>query len=472
MEYFQPEIWNFPVDLNKNKLAEAEGITVANSPKKMKQTLIYFSLLFLLSTSIHAQLYFPPNNSGQWDTLSPATLGWCPDRIDSLYELLNANNSKAFILLKDGKIVLEKYFNGHTASSPWYWASAGKSLTSFLIGIAQREGFLNISDSTSKFLGAGWTSCTPAQEGKIRIRNQLSMTTGLDDNVADDNCTIDSCLQFLAEAGNRWAYHNAPYTLLDSVLRSATGRSINQYMNQKVKAITGMDGLFVKQEFNNVFYSSARSMARYGLLILNQGKWNNVDLLGDSSYFNAMVNSSQSLNPSYGYLWWLNGKSSFMSPSSQLVFPGSYNPDAPADMISGIGKNGQYVQVIPSLNMVWIRMGEAPDNNPVPLSVSNDIWKKIKLLPCNSTEVKSGISKKQAWKICPNPAEAELSISNENQYFKECRFAIFNTQGKLMQEGLIPAARHDLDIRSLAPGFYCLKLFSDMETSHLAFQKK
>ena len=56
-------------------------------------------------------MYFPPVNSNTWDTISPLQLGWCDNKIDSLYQFLDSTDSKAFILLKDGKIVLEKYFN-------------------------------------------------------------------------------------------------------------------------------------------------------------------------------------------------------------------------------------------------------------------------------------------------------------------------------------------------------------------------
>ena len=103
--------------------------------------------VIILTTSlsiIQAQLYFPPNGSNVWDTIAPSDLGWCQNKIDSLYDFLNATNSKAFVLLKDGEIVLEKYFNGHSSSTNWYWASAGKTLTAFMVGIAQQENFLNI----------------------------------------------------------------------------------------------------------------------------------------------------------------------------------------------------------------------------------------------------------------------------------------------------------------------------------------
>lgn len=59
--------------------------------------------------------------------------------------MLEAENTKAFILLKDGKIALEKYFGSHTRATPWYWASAGKTLTAFMVGIAVEESDLSIS---------------------------------------------------------------------------------------------------------------------------------------------------------------------------------------------------------------------------------------------------------------------------------------------------------------------------------------
>ena len=124
-------------------------------------------MLFLFAASVSAQSYFPPNNSSEWDTLSPSNFDWCPDKIDSLYGFLDEANSKSFILLKDGKIVLEQYFDEHTDSSYWYWASAGKTLSSFLLGIAQEEGFLIINDTTSHYLGSGWTYSSPEEEEKI-----------------------------------------------------------------------------------------------------------------------------------------------------------------------------------------------------------------------------------------------------------------------------------------------------------------
>ena len=326
-------------------------------------------------------LYFPPVGSTSWETTSPATLGWTDAQLNDLYSYLQTKNTKAFIILKNGKIVVEKYFGSFTADSNWYWASAGKTITALLTGIAQQEGLLNINHKTSQYLGTGWTSLPAAKEDLITIRHQLTMTSGLDDNVPDDDCTLPACLAYKADAGTRWAYHNAPYTLLDKVVESASGVSYNAYFQEKIRNKIGMNGVWLRNGYNNVLYSTPRSMARFGLLMLNKGKWDQTPILNDSVYFNAQVNSSQGLNQSYGYLTWLNGKSTHMLPTLQTVFSGAMIPTAPADMYAALGKNDQKVYVVPSQKIVVIRMGESAGN--IQLAVSSfdsELWGKLKAI--------------------------------------------------------------------------------------------
>lgn len=358
----------------------------------MNNCMRYFACLFFCISFFTARsqtLYFPPILGNTWETTSPASLGWCTDRIDSLYNFLGQKNTKAFIVLKDGKIVLERYFGTFTQDSSWYWASAGKTLTAYLVGKAKEQGHLSLSDSTSKFLGQGWTSLTPQQEGQITVRHQLTMTTGLDDGVPDVHCTTPACLQYLAAPGTRWAYHNAPYTLLEEVLTNATSQNINLYTQNVLKNQTGMTGLWLTVDFNNVYYSRPRSMARYGILMQNRFKWNNTVLLNDQNYIDEMFNSSQELNYAYGYLTWLNGKGSFMVPSSQIKFPGSYAPAAPIDMYAAIGKNGQILSIAPSKGLIVVRMGDDPAAGDVPFTLCDDIWQRLNYVMCNSTPPKT-----------------------------------------------------------------------------------
>lgn len=325
--------------------------------------------------------YFPPIGSTVWETVTPTSLGWNETELASLYSYLEQKGTKAFIILKNGKIVAEKYFGSFTVDSNWYWASAGKTMTAFLTGIAQQEGLLNINNKTSQYLGVGWTSAPPAKENLITVRHQLTMTTGLDDGVPQSGCTQPACLQYKADAGARWAYHNGPYTLMEKVVEAASGKTYNQYFQQKVRNRIGMNGVWVKIDWDNVLWSTPRSMARFGLLLLNKGKWDTTTILSDSSYLTAQVNTSQSLNPSYGYLTWLNGKSNYMLPALQVNFNGSLIPNAPADMFAALGKNDQKIYVVPSQNIVVIRMGESAGNVQLAASsFDNELWGKLKTI--------------------------------------------------------------------------------------------
>lgn len=385
-------------------------------------------LIILLTFSItNAQLYFPPTSGTTWETKNPSELNYCNTKITELYDYLTTQNSKAFILLKDGKIVLEQYFNGHSATDSWYWASAGKTLTATMVGIAQQENFLNINNKTSDYLGVGWSSATLSQENTITVKNQLTMTTGLNDSVPDNSCYTPSCLQYLAPAGTRWAYHNAPYTILDQVIANATGVSLNQYTTTKLKNPTGMTGSFFQIENNNVFFSTARSMARFGLLMSNNGNWNETQIL-NTNYFNQMVNTSQNINKSYGYLWWLNGKTSFMIPQSQIVFPGSLISNAPADTYMALGKNGQFINIIPSTGIVWLRMGEQPNGLLVDFLLNNEIWAKINALTCNLSVSENNL---KTLEIFPNPVINQLKINTNETILSK---TIFSIQGQFIQK--------------------------------------
>jgi len=426
----------------------------------MKKTLL-FLISIIFSTIVNGQnLYFPPLSGDSWETMSPYSLNWCDKRIDSLYNFLETNNTKAFILLKDGKIVLEKYFGATTLNSPLYWASAGKTITSFLIGKAQEEGFLDITDKTSRYLGQGWTNCTPEQENKITVRHQLTMTTGLDDGVPDNHCYETECLIYKSDAGTRWAYHNAPYTLLDNVLENAIQTTMNQYLYRILTQNCGITGTFVHLDYDNIFFSKARSMARFGLLILNNGNWNGNQIMTDAAYFEQMINTSQDLNKSYGYLWWLNGKTSFMVPTVQYVFSGKLNPDAPDDMIAALGKNGQFLNVVKGQNLIWIRMGDAPDNTDIPYFLNNDIWKYInQLSSCNDVKINEIECKYAA--IIENNV---LKINSESQI---ARIEIINLNGQIIESKIINCNSAEIPLNGIHNQVFILRIvFSNGKIKH------
>lgn len=319
-------------------------------------------------------MYFPPMTGTTWETKTPESLGWNTANIAALNTYLSDKHSKGFIILHNGKIVMEQYYNGHSATSPWYWASAGKTLTSTVTGIAEQEGFLNINNKVSDYLGTGWTSAPLAKENLITCKNLLSMNSGLNDALGDD--VTPANLQYVADAGTRWAYHNV-YVKLQDVVAQATSQTWNAYFNTKLRDKIGMTGTWIPDGDLSVYSSTPRSMARFGLLALAKGNWNGTQII-NSTYLNSATTTSQSINQAYGYLWWLNGKTSYHMPQSQLQIPGTLIPSAPADMYCALGKNDQKIYVVPSKKLVIIRMGDAADGTNFALSDFDEtLWEKI-----------------------------------------------------------------------------------------------
>ncbi|MEI7471084.1 MAG: serine hydrolase domain-containing protein [Ferruginibacter sp.] len=321
--------------------------------------------------------YYPPLTGDVWDTKTAASAGWDETLLQAAFDFAGTKNTYGLIVLQHGKIVKEQYWNGWTKDSRYYIASAGKSVVAFIAGMAQQDGIININNKVSQYLGTGWTSLPLAKENLITVKNQLTMTTGLDDGVADPDCTTAACLTYKADAGTRWAYHNAPYHLLQNVLSNASGKTFNQYSKEKLFDKIGMPGAFW---LNYIMYCTTREAARFGSLILSKGKWDTNTLLSDQAYYTSMINTSQNFNQSYGYLWWLNGKNSFMAPGTQIVFPGSLSSNAPADMFSALGKDDKKIYIVPSLDVVVVRLGDNAGTSTLgPSSFDNEIWGKLKL---------------------------------------------------------------------------------------------
>src|SRR5690606_37302085 len=106
----------------------------------------------------------PPVNSNEWETVPAEDLSWDLNALNDLLAFVEEKNSESFIVLKNGKIVIEWYGNGSDASSNHTWNSASKTLAAFTIGIAQQDGLLNINDSSKDYLGEGWSTLTSEQE--------------------------------------------------------------------------------------------------------------------------------------------------------------------------------------------------------------------------------------------------------------------------------------------------------------------
>ena len=165
-----------------------------------------------------------------------------------------------------------------------------------------------------------------------------------------------------------------------------------------------------------------------------------------------MVNTSQNLNPSYGYLWWLNGKSSFMAPGFQFSFPGPINPNGPSDLIMALGKNGQMLNVVPSMNLVYLRMGNAPASGDVPIALNDSVWGLLNQIMCNTTALAESVSPE--FNVFPNPVKNTMQIRTDESDYS---IQLISLDGRLSMERKGLSGDASVFVDALEPGVYILR---------------
>ncbi|MEO1994669.1 MAG: serine hydrolase, partial [Planctomycetaceae bacterium] len=330
----------------------------------------------------------------QWDHVTPSAVGWDPAGIADALEFAGRRASSSVVILYRGRILAEQHWNlttqpqlangrrnryhamrhgrnarGHNIEDV---ASIQKSVVAVLTGIAQQKGLLKISDPVHQHLGAGWSQAKPDAESQITLRHLLTMSSGLNDR-----------LEFVVPPGKRWRYNTAAYAQVLKCLATVSDHSANQLTRQWLTEPIGMNdsrwvdrpGQTASTSANHVgFATSAQDLARFGLLVLAQGTWNGTALLKDRKYLKAALTSSQDMNPSYGYLWWLNGQRSALRAGRSV--PGPLNPQAPRDLVAGLGALGRKLWVVPSLDLVVTRLGDNPEEAGQP-RFDRAFWKLL-----------------------------------------------------------------------------------------------
>jgi CubicO group peptidase (beta-lactamase class C family) len=334
-------------------------------------------------------LYFPPAQ-GEWARVAPGDAGWDASRLAAALRLAGETRASGVVILHRGKILAEQYWNpdeerqagnkartygalvrGRDAAGRVIEdvASVQKSISAILTGIAQHQGLLRIGDSVQKHLGTGWSKATPAQEKAITVRHLLTMTSGLKDD-----------LTFEAAAGTRWRYNSAAYAHTIRVIAAAAKQSPNEFTRAWLTGRIGMnDSRWVErpgagpEAVANAlgFATSARDLARFGLLILADGQWNGESIIEDRDFLHTALKPSQKLNPSYGYLWWLNGQPEVARGAGDRV-QGPLIPTAPSDLVAALGAVDRKLYVVPSLGLVVTRLG-----NSAGPAFQNDFWRLL-----------------------------------------------------------------------------------------------
>jgi len=267
-------------------------------------------------------------------------------------------STRAVIVVKDNFLLAEKYREGFNQNSLHLGWSMHKSITNALIGIFIQEGKLKLQEA------APILEWQEDERQKITINDLLQMSSGLEwteeyakrsdvtkmlfEEEAMGKYAIDKSLE--VELGSKWYYSSGTSNILSEIVRQQFEKNVNywnfpyQSLFTKINAPSfrleaDASGTYVGSSYA---FADARDWARFGLLYLNDGVWNGERILpkGWVDYTKTPAPNSEG---NYGAHFWLNEDSKF--------------PSAPNDMFWAGGYDGQYVFILPSQNMVIVRLG-------------------------------------------------------------------------------------------------------------------
>jgi CubicO group peptidase (beta-lactamase class C family) len=304
----------------------------------------------------------------EWATADPASVGVDQARLADLDQYLDGQGSNCVAVVKDGKLVHETYWNDSTALSEQEIFSATKSITSMLVGIAQGEGLLDINEPASRYI-TEWQG-TPSES--VTIRDLLANVSGRYYDVATDynemaikapdktGFAIGLSQQFPPET--EWEYNNSAIQTLEAVLERATGEDMAEFARTRLFEPIGMQSSIRHDQAGNTLafmgaQASCQDLARFGYLLMNQGRWGDRQIV-PAEYVADATSPSSELNAAYGYLIWLNRPGRIEIP---IAGPrdGPLWPAAPPDAFAALGFGRQTVLVIPSEDLIVTRTGPA-----------------------------------------------------------------------------------------------------------------
>jgi CubicO group peptidase (beta-lactamase class C family) len=216
------------------------------------------------------------------------------------------------------------------------------------------DGVVRVRDSAAKYLPE-WRG-DPRED--VTVRHLLSMTSGIQNDgdrlrQAENRIAFGIRQPLVAPPGTVFDYNNCACAALSVVIRAASGMEMAEFLRRRLYEPLGMTGLRHEMPAGKTLpytglHITARDAARFGYLFLRRGMWNGTRILSEA-WIDQACRASQDVNPNYGYLWWVNTNGFWKS--------------LPRDAFSAQGMYGNNVTVLPSHDMVVVRLvGDAAQN--------------------------------------------------------------------------------------------------------------
>lgn len=274
-------------------------------------------------------------------------------------------HTKAIVVVYNGQLIAEKYAAGCDKNTLMPGWSAAKSITGALTGILVKEGRLDVNAPAPV---AEWKG---TRKEKITLKQLLQQTSGLDyeENYRRPSTATNMLFKkgntaaYAAQLplkhtpGNVFNYSSGNSNIISRIIRRAAGeKHYHAFPYEKLFYPIGMYSIVLEPDASGTYvgssfcYAIARDYARFGLLYYNKGMWNNKQILPEDWIKATVQPAATDALQHYGYQFWLNGFDK--SKPSQRWYP-----DVPADMYFADGFGGQDIYIIPSKQLIVVRLG-------------------------------------------------------------------------------------------------------------------
>lgn len=287
----------------------------------------------------------------------------------NLLDYLRNRNSTGFLIVQDGKVLVEKHWpapkNDRQFSMFVYGknpqgalledvASQQKSFVSVLVAIAIDKELIEIEKPVSAYIGVGWSKATSEQEAKIRVIDVLTMSSGLDDKFS-----------YEAPAGTVFYYNTPVYAVTKRIVAAAANQSLDTITHDWLTAPAGMNETAWRKRpaalasvgNDTGLVTTPRDTALFGLMVLHGGISNDGKRVVSEANLKAMFTPSAT-NPAYGRLWWLNSGAYTVRALAGRK-EGPLIAAAPTDTVAALGAFDRRLYVVPSRKLVVVRTGAA-----------------------------------------------------------------------------------------------------------------
>lgn len=326
------------------------------------RSIVTLSCLYL-SINLHGQMPPVPN----LPRVSQEEVGFNVDSLDALEEQISNTEHRDFaglVVIKDNKLAVEWHYNTFWRNQILDIRSAGKSITSLLLGVAMKEGLVqNLDQDVYSFFSQEKYPSMHEDYKKIKLKHLLDMASGLDAD-SDDGETPghagqwsgrDEWVQYILsvplaeEPGTRWVYADINAAVIGAIIEETSGMSLRDFAKEKVFDPLGIEQFYWYTNTANqsvaagTLYLSTLDFAKLGTLVVNEGKWGNEQIV-QADYIKKLIARRAfdltdwwSLTDSYGMLWYkkqrtINGKT--------------------FDYVWASGRGGNQLIVVPEENMV------------------------------------------------------------------------------------------------------------------------